>query len=286
MIVISRQGVWVESNMAVTPVSDHLRRFIVKSLIVVGAVAICVPILLTFYVSVFDEEFIVFPPKGFTFRWYMEAAMKFQTPALTSIGVSVAAVFGGLLLGVPCSIAIHRYRFLGRTTIINLMTAPLIVPGVALGIALAVYGIWITRHGIFDLRTSLLLLVLAHVLITLPWVVRLCIASLANYDSSIEEAAASLGARPFLVFWHTTLPAMRSGIAAAALFSFVVSFENLEMTLFLLKPGITTLPVSVLGYLSYKVDPLISALAVLQILFVAVTLIVVDRFFRIGRVII
>lgn len=251
----------------------------------VGAVLIALPLVLTLYISFFDEELIVFPPRGWTLRWYSEAIAKFSSSALTSLGIAFAAVAGSLLIGVPCSIGLHRYRFRGRSTIFNMVTAPMIVPGVALGLSLAIFAIWLTRQGALDLRTSVFPLIFAHVLIALPWVIRLCIASLANYDPAAEEAAASLGARPFRVAWHVTLPAMRSGIIAAALFAFVVSFENLEMTLFLLKPGVTTLPVSVLGYLSFRVDPMISALAVLQIAFIATTLLVVDRFFRIGKVV-
>lgn len=263
----------------------HTESHAASILVWVGALAIALPLVLTLYISVFDEELIVFPPRGWTLRWYGEAVAKFSSAALTSLGVAVAAVLGSLLIGVPCGIGLHRYRFRGRSIVFSFVTAPMIVPGVALGLSLAIFAIWLTRQGVVDLRTSLLPLICAHILIALPWVVRLCVASLANYDPAAEEAAASLGAHPLRVIWHVTLPAMRPGIIAAALFAFVVSFENLEMTMFLLKPGVTTLPVTVLGYLSFRVDPMISALAVLQIAFIATTLLVVDRFFRIGRVV-
>lgn len=263
----------------------HVESHVSSTLVGLGGLVIALPLLLTLYISVFDEDLIVFPPRGWTLRWYGEAIAKFSATALTSLGIALAAVAGSLLIGIPCGIGLHRYRFRGRSLAFSLVTAPMIVPGVALGLSLAIFAIWLTRQGAMDLRTSLLPLICAHVLIALPWVVRLCIASLANYDPAAEEAAASLGAKPLRVVWHVTLPAMRPGIIAAALFAFVVSFENLEMTMFLLKPGVTTLPVSVLGYLSFRVDPMISALAVLQIAFIAVTLLVVDRFFRIGRVV-
>jgi putative spermidine/putrescine transport system permease protein len=126
-------------------------------------------------------------------------------------------------------------------------------------------------------------LIVAHVMITTPWVVRLCLASLSNHDHATEEAAASLGARPLTVIWRVTLPGMRAGIVAAALFAFVISFENLELALFLSSPGVTTLPVAVLQYLEYHIDPLISAAAVVQIIAVASVLIILDRFVRIGQ---
>ena len=127
-------------------------------------------------------------------------------------------------------------------------------------------------------------LVLAHVMITTPWVVRLCLASLATHDRAAEEAAASLGAHPLLVIWRVTMPAMRPGIVAGGLFAFVVSFENLELALFLSSPGVTTLPVAVLQYLQYHIDPLVAAVAVAQIGIVGAALLLLDRFVRLGQV--
>ena len=96
---------------------------------------------------------------------------------------------------------------------------------------------------------------------------------------------ASLGANPFTVIWRVTLPAMRSGIIAGALFAFVFSFENLELALFLTSPGVTTLPVAVLQYLEYHIDPLVSAVAVVQTVGIAALLLVLDRFMRLGRIV-
>jgi putative spermidine/putrescine transport system permease protein len=118
----------------------------------------------------------------------------------------------------------------------------------------------------------------------MPWVVRLCLASLTNHERTTEEAAASLGANPLMVLLRVTLPAMRPGIVAAALFAFIVSFENLEINLFLVSPGLTTLPVAVLQYLQYHIDPLVAAVAVAQIGIVGVALLLLDRFVRLGQV--
>ena len=115
--------------------------------------------------------------------------------------------------------------------------------------------------------------------------VRLCLAALANHDRATEEAAASLGAAPWRVVWRVTLPAMRGGILAGGLFAFIVSFENLEMALFLTSPGVTTLPVATLEYLEYHIDPLVAAVAVVQMVAIGVVLLVLDRFVRIAEVV-
>ena len=167
----------------------------------------------------------------------------------------------------------------------TLLLAPLTVPGIALGLAIYVALVALDEQFSSALTGSMVGLVLAHIMITTPWVVRLCLAGLTNHDRAAEEAAASLGAGPLMVIWRVTLPAMRSGIIAAALFAFVISFENLELALFLTGPGVTTLPVAVLQYLEYHIDPLVSAVAVAQIVVVAALLLVLDRFVRLGQMV-
>jgi putative spermidine/putrescine transport system permease protein len=234
---------------------------------------------------VFDEKLILFPPRGYTLSWYPAILPNFGKAILTSLKLGTAAVVGSLLLGVPAGIGLARHRFRGRGAIATLLLAPLTMPGIALGLAVYVALVAIDEQLGSAVTGSIAGLVLAHVMITTPWVVRLCLASLANHDRAAEEAAASLGAGPLTVIWRVTLPAMRAGIVAAALFAFVISFENLELALFLTSPGVTTLPVAVLQYLEYHIDPLVSAVAVAQIVAVAAVLLLLDRFVRLGKVV-
>ena len=129
------------------------------------------------------------------------------------------------------------------------------------------------------------LLVAAHVLITLPGWSACAWPPWPTPTARRREAAASLGAPPLRVIWRVTLPAMRGGIVAGALFAFIVSFENLEMTLFLTAPGMTTLPISVLSYLQYHIDPLVAAVAVVQVVLVGGALLLLDRFVPVTRVV-
>ena len=209
----------------------------------------------------------------------------FGSAVLTSLKLGALSVAGSLALGIPAGIGLARHRFRGRGAIATLLLAPLTVPGIALGLAIYVALVAIDEQLGSAVTGSMIGLVLAHIMITTPWVVRLCLASLTNHDRAAEEAAASLGAGPLTVIWRVTLPAMRAGIVAAALFAFVISFENLELALFLTSPGVTTLPVAVLQYLEYHIDPLVSAVAVAQIVAVAALLLVLDRFVRLGQVV-
>ena len=264
---------------------EGLGRIATRVLVGVGIVAIFLPLVLTVYLSVFDETLITFPPKGYTLRWFGGIIPTFGAALQTSFLTAIVATCISVAVGVPAAIALTRYKFWGRGAISTLLLAPLTIPGVAIGLAIFVLAVLIEERTEWALSGSTGLLVAAHALITLPWVVRLCLAALANNDSAAEEAAASLGASPARVIWRVTLPAMRGGIVAGALFAFIVSFENLEMTLFLTAPGMTTLPISVLSYLQYHIDPLVAAVAVAQVVLVGGALLLLDRFVPVTRAI-
>ncbi len=268
------------------PTRFSVPRVATHALVAVGAAVIFVPLILTVYLSVFDETIIVFPPHGYTLAWYARILPEFGAALRTSALTALAASALSLALGIPAGIGLSRYRFRGRGAAATLLLAPLTIPGVAIGLGIFVLAVLIEERTEWTLSGSVWLMIAAHVLITLPWVVRLCLAALANHDRAAEEAAASLGARPMTVIWRVTLPAMRGGIVAGALFAFIVSFENLEMTLFLTAPGVTTLPIAVLSYLQYHIDPLIAAIAVAQIVLVGGALVLLDRQVRISRVVI
>jgi putative spermidine/putrescine transport system permease protein len=162
---------------------------------------------------------------------------------------------------------------------------PLIVPGIVLGIALYVFHVEAEIATGWPILGSTGGLVAGHVLITIPWTVRLITASLVGMDRTVEEAAQNLGANRLTTFWRITLPAIMPGMVAAALFGFIASFGNLEMSLFLVGPGRTTLPIAILQYLEWKIDPTIAAVSVLQIVLIGAAMLLTDRFTNIGRVV-
>lgn len=255
-----------------------------KLTVVTGIILIALPLVLTVYVSFFDETVIMNPPRGFTLAWYGRILDRFALPIWNSILVALVAVSISLVLGVAAAIGLHRGRFRGRDAIGSLLLSPLTLPAIALGIGIYVGAVLFEVVGGVRLINSFGLLTAAHVLIATPWIVRLCLASLALHDESIEEAAASLGASPPVIFWRITLPVIRPGIIAGGLFAFIISFENLDLALFLAGPRTMTLPVATLGYLEFSIDPLIAALAVAQIVLVATILLLVDRVVSLGSV--
>ncbi len=245
------------------------------------------PVVMVTVVSVFRQEIVSFPPSGLTLQWYVNAwqRQEFARGFLSSLQVALLATLVGVPFGTAAAFALVRGRPRGASAWNTLLLGPLAVPGVVAGTALYMFYLraefWLDR----DITSTLEGLVAAHVLLTIPWTVRLVTASLQGLDLSVEEAAANLGARPLTVFRRVTLPAMRPGIIAAYLFSFIQSFENLELSLLLVGPGRTTLPVAMLNYLEFRIDPTLAAVATVQIFLVGVLMLATDRFVSIARVV-
>jgi putative spermidine/putrescine transport system permease protein len=258
------------------------------TLAVVAAYAVVfAPIVMVVLISFFDQEIVTFPPEGLTLRWYVNAWAQrdFARGFVTSLQIALAATLIGVPLGTAASLALVRSRLVGKGIINTFLLAPLAVPAIVAGSALYMFYLRAEDWLDMDIKATLGGLVAANVLITIPWTVRLVSASLAGLDRAAEEAAANLGARPFTVFRRITLPMLRPGIVAAALFSFVASFENLELNLLLVGPGRTTLPVAMLSYLEFRMDPTIAAVATAQIVMVTVLMLVTDRFVKLSRIV-
>jgi putative spermidine/putrescine transport system permease protein len=272
-------------------VGSRLRRMLF-ALTVAGAYGlILAPVLAVLVISVFAQEIVAFPPDGVTLRWYANAWEKreFARGFVTSLQLALVASAIGVPLGTAAALAISRGAFTlfpwGRQALNTLLLGPLAVPGVVAGTALYLFYVRAEFWVDDDIKGTMAGLVAAHVLLTIPWTVRLVAASLQGMDRSAEEAAANLGARPFTVFRRVTLPMLRPGIVAACLFSFIQSFENLELTLLLVGPGRVTLPVAMLNYLEFRVDPTLAAVATVQILLVGALMLVTDRFVKLSRVV-
>ena len=248
---------------------------------------ILLPLFFVFWLSVFKQEIPSFPPDGYSLRWFSALAeyREFASGFILSLQVGVIATFVGLVLGLPAALVIVRSQINGRGFFNSLLLAPMVVPGVVLGTALYVFQIEAEIATDLPLMGSFLGLVIAHSLIVVPWTVRLICANLVGIDRTIEEAAYNLGAGPITTFFKITLPMIRPGLVAATLFGFVASFGNLEMSLFLVGPGRTTLPIAILQYLEWKIDPTVAAASVLQIALIALALLITDHYVKLSRVV-
>lgn len=253
----------------------------------IAFVYILTPLIFITWLSFYAQEIPSFPPEGYTLRWYGEAMRndRFINAFLISLQLGVIATLVGLAVAIPAALGISRLKFRGNAALANLMLMPLITPGIVLGIAIYVFQVEVEIRTEAPILGSLGGLLWGHVLLVIPWTVRLVTASLAGFDRTLEEAAMNLGADRWTTLRRITLPGILPGVVAGAMFGFVASFGNLEMSLFLVGPGRTTLPIAILQYLQWKIDPTIAAISVLQIAVIAIAMLVTDRFVRISRVV-
>jgi putative spermidine/putrescine transport system permease protein len=245
------------------------------------------PVVFVAWTAFYDSSFLTFPPPGYTIRWFQAALQReaFVSGLVTSTKVALMAAGAGVVIGTAASLVLHRGRVRGTHFLQSLLVSPLMVPNIVLGIALYLFFLSMADHTGLDFSQGLVGLTLAHTLLTLPWSVRLISANLVGLDRSLEEAAMNLGASPVRTFFLVTLPQLRAGMIAAVLFSFIISFENLEISLFLVGPGASTFPIALMQYLEFNMDPTVAAASTLQVVLIATLLLITDRYVNLSRVV-
>ena len=246
---------------------------------------ILLPLFSVIWVSFFTNRVITFPPLGYTLSWFDAAwnDQSFRSGFVTSLYLGFFATVGSLLVGVPAAFVLARRRFPGRDAIATFLLSPLMVPAIVAGSGAYLFFIQIEIASGLQLAGTFIGLALAHVVIAIPWTVRLTTSSLIGFDRSVEEAAIGLGASRWITMRRITLPMIRPAIVASGLFSFIVSFVDLEKSLLLVGVGATTLPVAVIQYIEWRVDPAIAAVSTIQILVVGIALIISDRYVRLTK---
>ncbi|MCW5770659.1 MAG: ABC transporter permease [Rhodospirillaceae bacterium] len=252
---------------------------LLRLLVAAACFFVILPIAVPIAVSFSAGEFLTFPPQGFSFRWYARALEneEFLVSLWLSIELAFVAAAGALALGVPAAWALVRGRFPGRALLQNLLLTPLIFPMLVTGIALLQF------FTVIGFRNGFVNLAIAHVLITLPYVVRTVSASLVMLDARLEEAARILGARDDEVFRRITLPLIARGMAAGAIFAFVTSFDNFPVSMWLKNAEFTPLPLQVFSFIDRFLDPTIAAISGLMILLSVVFILAIERFLGLNR---
>jgi putative spermidine/putrescine transport system permease protein len=222
---------------------------------------LALPIVVVTVVSFSSAAYLTFPPPAFGLRWYNAyfASEDWLRSSWLSIWVAASVVVLSTLLGTLAALGIARLPKALRVVASALILSPLIVPSiiVAIGIyyAFARYGLVGTPAG----------LILAHTCLAVPFVVTSVSASLSGIDPRLEQAALSLGATPIGAFFQVTLPLIRPGVLAGALFAFITSFDELVVALFISGSGAVTLPRRMWDDLQYQIDPTIAAVSTVTI---------------------
>jgi putative spermidine/putrescine transport system permease protein len=215
------------------------------------------PFLIIVAASFSAGDTLAFPPQGFSFKWILKVftVESFRDSFVMSMFLAIGGTFAALLLGIPAAYAMSRYKLPMSETVRTIVSAPIIVPGIIVGLALL-------RYFVVPIGVSITLaLFLAHTALILPYAVRVVSASLNNLRSDMEEAAVLLGSSRLGAFFRVVLPNIRGGILSAFILGFVTSFNQVPVSLFLSGPGVRTLPIDMLGYMEIVFDPSIAALS-------------------------
>jgi putative spermidine/putrescine transport system permease protein len=237
------------------------------------------PLAFVVLVSLTPLNYISLPTTGISLRWYAQLA---QNGDLLSAGgnslvLAVGSSIAALLLGSSAAVASARWRFMLLQPLRLFATAPLLVPMVMSGLALLAFS------ASTGWQNQALRNYVGHIAITLPYVFRTVSASLAGFDPNQELAARNLGATPLKAFVLITLPQLGPGVAAGALFAFIVSFDNVGLSIFLNGAQFQTLPVQLFTYASYSNDPMVAAASVAMIAVSVLAIAAVERFFGLQK---
>ena len=251
-----------------------------KALSVAVYVFLLAPLVVVVLASFDSADFLSFPPRGFSLRWYRalwESEVWGDSFRLSLLVTAVVTPLA-LIIGTLAAYALVRYSFPGKGVITTLIMAPIVMPQIVLGIALLNYMSGLGLVG------SLTGLILGHLVVTLPFTVRLVSISVHNLDPALERAAENLGATPLETFWRVTLPLLRPGIVAGAIFAAIISFGELAVTLLIAGARTTTLPLRIFNYTEYNFDPTINAVSTIFVVLALVLIIVLDRLIGLVRI--
>lgn len=230
------------------------------------------PLVVVIGVSLTETRFLAFPPRGLTLSWY---AVVLENPTyvrsfLTSALLAAVATLAAILVALPAAIAMARYAFPGKSVLSAVLLSPLVLPHIVIGAALLQYGASI------GLVRNFPALMVGHVIIVTPFVLRTLLPLFSQEQLSLEEASRDLGASAWSTFFLVTLPQIRAGLVSGAIFAFITSFINVELSIFNTTSTLNTIPVQLFNYVQYSVDPSIAAVSSLTILAAAIAIILID----------
>lgn len=208
------------------------------------------------------NQFGAFPMTGLSLRWFValweNAAIVRAFQTSLTLGLLTAII--STTLGVLASLALVRYDFPGKNSISTLLIAPILVPEVVLAVSLLLF------LQMLNIPKSFFLLLMGHVIFTLPFVVLVVQARLVAVKKDYEEAARSLGASPIQAFFQITLPLIMPAVMAGGLFAFTISFDDITGTLFWKPGGVETVPTQIFAMLRNSISPEINALGAVMIM--------------------
>jgi putative spermidine/putrescine transport system permease protein len=240
---------------------------------------ILAPLVVVALVAFTPEGYISFPVHGASLRWFQAILDQpdFIGSFKLSVELGIAASTLATFFMLPVALAIGRFQFVGRQAILAVAMSPLMVPPVVLGVALLRF---FTR---FQIQGTFGGLVLAHVVVVMPYVLRMLLAGVGGLDRTVERAALSLGASTFTTFRRVTLPMLLAGLVGGFILAFAASFDELTVTIFVSSPQVTPLSVRLFNHIAETTDPLVASISVIIMVITTLLLIILDRLFGVDK---
>ncbi|MGZ9584894.1 ABC transporter permease [Paenibacillus marinisediminis] len=237
------------------------------------------PLLIIIPTSFTSTGALRFPPEGFSLQWYVKI---FDRPEFVdsfwfSLKLAFVTAMIATIIGTLAALALHKYKPRGAGVINSLLMSPLTVPSLIIGIAALLF---FTRIGLAGTFIGLLL---SHILISVPYVVRLVYTGLSTFDYTLERAASILGANPLRTFWDITFPIIRPAVFSGMVFAFLTSFDNVTVSLFMVSPSTTTLPMAIFSYMQESLTPLVASISSIVILLSLVFIFILERVYGLDR---
>ncbi|WP_217569800.1 ABC transporter permease [Mesorhizobium sp. GbtcB19] len=219
------------------------------------AAFLLLPVVFIVLLSFGSSRWLAFPPPGWTLKWYQElfADPSWIEAALTSARIATMTAILAVAIGLVASFALVRGQFRGREVLRGLLLTPMVLPVVVF--AIAIYAFFL-RLGLGGTTIGF---VVAHTVLALPFAIIPIATALEGFDKSIEDAAIVCGASPLQAKLRITLPSIRIGIFSAAIFSFLASWDEVVVAIFMASPTLQTLPVKIWGSLRSDLTPVIAA---------------------------
>ena len=252
---------------------EHKQGWVLTASALLIVIFLQVPVLVVALAAFSKTAYLTIPPQGVTLHWF-EVVLRdtdYLAATWTSLWLATASTAASLVLGLSAAYAIQRRMVPCSAFLSSVMMAPLVLPTVVLGVALLQY------YAMAGVQGNSLGLWLAHVVITVPYVVRSSLSSLSSVDESLEHAARVLGADAFTSFRLIVLPLVKPGLVAGGLFSFITSLDNVPVSVFLLSASQTTLPVKIFTAVEQGVDPTVAAVSTLLIVVTGLALLIAER---------
>ncbi|WP_373376931.1 ABC transporter permease [Cupriavidus nantongensis] len=240
------------------------------------------PLLVVVAVSFTGKGYISMPTDGLSLRWFRAIADAHEIVDAIWLSLTLGLVSAtiAVALAVPAALALIRHRFPGRGALMAFFLSPLMIPHVVLGVAFLRF---FTTLGVTG---SFFWLALTHVVVVMPYALRLVLAAATGLDRDAERAALSLGASRFTAFRRVVLPLILPGVVGGWMLSFIQSFDELTMTVFVATPGTTTLPVAMYNQIAQTIDPLVASVSTVLIVGTLVLMVLLDRIVGLDRVLI